>query len=136
MTTITITIEGAAELQRKIGMMDVLALLRRPMEKSMIRLQSRMATYPPQRPGSTYRRTGRLGRSWTYAITTMTNSLVGKVGNNVVYAPRVQSKRFQQRAFKGRWQTNEDVLQQETLGIIRDFTQGIQDGIKSAGLAR
>ena len=51
----------------------------------------RIAKYPPQRPGTRYRRTGTLGRGWTKQGPAMEGSdLVVKVGNNVEYTPSVQ----------------------------------------------
>jgi len=50
---------------------------------------SDLSRYPPTR--STYRRTGRLGRSWTFSgPAAKGKDLVVEVGNNVEYAPFVE----------------------------------------------
>jgi len=58
--------------------------------------QNELSSYPPSR--SSYRRTGRLGRSWTTDGPKMEGGdLLARVGNNVEYAPTVQGKADQQR---------------------------------------
>jgi hypothetical protein len=123
----TIEIQGIDALIRKLDSMEqVNDVLNPPMQRAVLRLQRDMADYPPARPGSSYRRTGTLGRRWTTEITRNGNGLIGKTGNNTSYGPWVQSKQFQARVHRGRWQTDEDVLERNRRRITDDFDATIQ----------
>lgn len=122
-----ITITGIDALVRKLDSMErVNNVLTPPMQRAVLRLQRDMADYPPQRPGSSYVRTGTLGRRWTTQVTRSGDGLQGKIGNNTVYGPFVQSQRFQASVHRGRWQTDEDVVRRNEQRIIDDFQQAIQ----------
>lgn len=126
----TITITGLDEAERRLGRIDdVLDVIEPAMQRSVIKLQEAMADYPPQRPNSSYRRTGTLGRRWTTAVDRLPRSLRGTVGNNTIYGPFVQSARFQSAVHRGRWQTDEQVIEEEKPGIVRDFEKAIRNAI-------
>ena len=120
-----IEIQGIDALFRKLGNVAAISTLRPPMQRSVYRLQAGMAKYPAARAGSSYRRTGTLGRRWTSVVTESANGLVGTVGNNTSYGPWVQSEMFQAAVHQGRWQTDQDVATKETPAIIADFEQAI-----------
>lgn len=135
MPNLSIAINGVDEINRNIGKVNIPSVMRRPMERTMIRLQGRMADYPPPPANSRYRRSGSYGRRWTYAIVVTGNTITGKVGNNLRYAPLVGSARFQTRRHKATgWANDEQVLREETQNIVRDFEQGIQEELRRAGL--
>ena len=50
----TITITGIEELMDKLGAVETIEILEDPMQRAVLRLQGRMATYPPQVTGSKY----------------------------------------------------------------------------------
>ncbi len=91
--------------------------LQRGMAAVGAHILSRLATYPPQDPSSTYRRTGTLGRRWTMQGTR--GGLVITIGNNTPYAPRVQGP--EQTAYFKRvgWKNPGDVVAAETGAIQR-----------------
>ena len=138
-----IQINGLEELVRKFnGLEKVTELLRPPMQRAVLRVQAKMAKYPPQRPGSRYVR-GRgwadkngkvkrltsenLGKKWTTKVDRVAGGITGKVGNNVSYGPFVQSKQFQAKVHQGRWtNTDEVVLAQELPAITADFNATVQ----------
>lgn len=66
-----------------------------------------LATYPTPRPGSRYRRTGRLGRGWLGAqarLISSTRSIVGfRLVNSTPYTKWVQGDETQMWAHRGRW---------------------------------
>lgn len=84
-------------------------LLKRPFQKIMLKMQADIAKYPPPRTGSSYVRTGTLGRRWTTAPIVI-SGLNAKVVNNTKYGPYVQSAKNQAWMHAGRWQTDEDVM--------------------------
>lgn len=131
MSNVTITITGVDQLTKKLGKVEGLRILEAPMQRAVYRLQARMAQYPAQRPNSTYRRTGTLGRRWTAKIERSANELRGKIGNNTVYAPLVQSARFQARIHRSLWiNTDQYVVNTEERNIVRDFDATIQEALR------
>ncbi len=69
--------------------------------------------------------TGTLGRRWTQTIDATADGLTGRAGNNTVYGPFVQSEMFQAE-WMGHWQTDEDVVDEQTEAIERDFEAEVQ----------
>lgn len=131
MSSVSITITGIDKLIAQLGRLEGMNHLRAPMQRAVYRLQARMAQYPAQRPNSTYRRTGTLGRKWTTKITQSASELVGSVGNNTEYAPYVQAYRFQARVHRGRWiNTDKYVMDTEQRNIVRDFEDTIAQRIR------
>lgn len=127
--SVSIEVKGIKELFDKLGSFDAINVLEDPMNRAVLRLESRMKVYPPTRPNQRYVRTGTLGRRFTHEVTRQSNGLIGKVGNNTVYAPFVVSKQFQRTLFRGRWQTDLDVLESEKDVILRDFEKAIAEAI-------
>lgn len=127
--SITIIIDGIEEVMQTLGRVESIRILRPPMERGVARLAADMANYPPQRPNSSYVRTGTLGRRWTTKVTTTGDGLEGRVGNNTEYAPLVQSQRFQMRIHRGLWQTDQQVVNRDTPLIIEDFERAIRQAI-------
>jgi hypothetical protein len=126
----SIEIKGVDELIRKLGKVEGVKVLEAPMKRSVYRLQRDMADYPAQRPGSSYVRTGTLGRRWTVKISRRSDGVEGRVGNNTVYAPFVQSHRFQARIHRGRWQTDAKVVDKNRQAIVADFERAIKQALK------
>lgn len=123
-----ITIQGIEDLIRRVGMARTVQILRPPMTRSMARIVNRMGDYPPQPSGTTYRRTGTLGRRWTQEITETADSIEAKAGNNTSYGPFVQSEQFQ-AAWMGHWQTDQDVITELEPVILADFEQVIGEAL-------
>ena len=143
--SISTKIEGVDAIIRKLGRVEGVKHLRQPMQRSVYRLQGRMAQYPAQRPGSRYVRgqgmanaqgivthktSENLGKKWTSKIEQGSGSITGKVGNNASYAPPVQSYRFQARIHRGLWQTDRYVMDTEHRTIIRDFENAISGALR------
>lgn len=127
---VTIEISGVDALIAKLGKVQGTNVLRPPMQRAVLRIQRDMQEYPTQRIGSTYRRTGTLGRLWTIRIQQSGQYLEGKVGNRVKYAPFVQSRQFQSRVHRGRWQTDERVVNLNARTIVRDFEATIAEALR------
>ena len=124
----SIKIEGVDRLVKKLGVLGALESLTAPMQETLYLAQGRMAKYPPAPPNSWYRRTGTLGRRWTTEAPKVEGqTLQGKVGNNTVYGPLVQSRLFQARVHRNRWQTDADVMEQTEPDAIRLFEQRVRE---------
>lgn len=73
-----------------------------------------LKTYPPQRPGSRYRRTRTLGRSWSQDFTKReSNMLVMRIGSSSNIAPyneAVQGSKQRPLMKRLGWKTPDDVI--------------------------
>ena len=69
-----------------------------------------LANYPPPPAGSTYRRTGTLGRTWQSEIRATTSHVRAILANPTVYAPYVQDEDSQAMVHRGRWPTIQMLL--------------------------
>lgn len=121
---------GIEELKKKLSGTDILELLRDPMYRAVLRIQTRMSRYPPPRAGSKYRRSGAYGKKWTHEVTLTAKSLTGRAGNNLLYGPYVGSERFQARWHRGRWTTDQEALNLERHSIINDFQTAINTALE------
>jgi len=128
----SITVTGLDELYKHVEAVTAVAILEPPMQRGVLRLEAYMKHYPPPPPMSKYRRTGTLGRRWTTAIARSNDGLTGRVGNNVNYAPWVQSSMFQVpwHARTG-WRTDADAVRANEAAIVADFQQAIDVAIRS-----
>ena len=105
---------------------NIVPILRPPMVRSVARLISDLASYPPAPPTSRYRRTGTLGRRWTSETRVTSDSLRGEIGNNTSYGPFVQSSEDQAHMHVGRWQTDQQVADDNEATIVSDFERAIR----------
>jgi hypothetical protein len=126
-----ITIIGADRVIAKLGRAKGMEKLRPPMVRAVARLHQEMAAYPPEPRGSSYVRTGTLGRKWVTRIDQSLSEISGRIGNNTEYAPIVQSYQFQTWFHKRTgWQTDRQVMIRNRDAIIQDFQQAIRNAIQ------
>ncbi len=130
MTAVTIVITGADKIAAKLGRLNIGSILRDPMTRAALRVQTDMQKYPPQRAGSAYRRTGTLGRRWTTPrVISEARRVEGSVGNNTSYGPFVQSSQFQARVHRGLWQTDAQVMERNIPVIVSEFEAAIRSAL-------
>lgn len=115
-----IIIRGAEETIRKLTAIEPQRVAAEPLRKAALALAARLAVYPSPPSGSTYRRTGTLGRGWA----TQHNYLRHVIGNNVLYATYVQGPE-QAWMHRGRWRTADEVAQGSVEQIARDIAEGV-----------
>ena len=96
------------------------------LKASAKRVQKAAATYPAKPAGSSYNRTGKLGRGWKVGTATQTSI---QVGNKVAYGQWVQ-KAGQQAKRNKHWQTDEEIAKAERPLLEKDLSKGVLDGIK------
>ena len=119
----TVTIKGIEELQKKLGKVATVKVLRPPMHASLLFAQKAAATYPPAIPGSKYIRgrgfeggkatSEKLNQQWTAPrpkIVRKGTGLQGSISNKASYAPYVQDRSLQASVHRGRWQTIQDIV--------------------------
>ena len=99
------------EAQRILATLQSGKFLQRAMQDVARQAKANIKKYPEQRPGASYRRTGTLGRRWTYRVTMTLYSATAVLGNNTPYGPYVQSEAEQADVHKGwGWTTDADEL--------------------------
>lgn len=140
-----ITIQGLDALFRKFERVQAIAILTPPMQRAVLRLQRRLATYPPAISGSRYVRgrgwankdgrvtrltSEKLGSRWTTKIARDAGGVSGTVGNNASYVRYVQSRVDQANVHKGRWPTDESVLREEGPTIVADFKGAVDAALE------
>ena len=141
-----ISIQGVARLEAKFGRVQSVRILAPPMYRAVDRIQKYMATYPRKRNPKTRYVRGRgwadkdgkvrkltsehLGKHWAVKVLPVTGGLQGKVGNNVSYAPWVQSKRFQAGVHRNWWQNDMDAIQKYRGVIVKDFNAEIREALR------
>ena len=145
MANVEITVAGVDRIVAKLGRVESMRQLAPAMRRAVLRLQRDLQEYPPPRPGSRYVRgrgwadangvvtrltSEQLGKRWTIKVTSSATELVGRVGNNVSYAPFVQSRQFQARVHQGRWLTDVGAMNRNAEAIVRDFEAAIRDAVK------
>lgn len=94
-----------------------------------LKLTTDLKRYPPEPSGSTYRRTGLLGRRWTFKVSAGLFGVSVIAGNNTIYGPWVQSEAQQAWMHEGRWQTDEEVLEANTDYIEKEVGEAVEDQI-------
>ena len=140
--TIEIEIQGLEEAQARLGT-DILGVITPALTRSVLRMEGAMKVYPPppgdgewaanttprqrraffallRRGAISGRRTGTLGRRWTHRVQRGADQVLAEVGNNTEYGPFVQSKLFQARFHRGRWQTDQVVMEAELPRLVAD----------------
>jgi hypothetical protein len=132
MTTVAITIDSREVrnmLERAPGRIN--RALRAGMDDATLLLLREQKTYPPQRTGSTYRRTGTLGRSWSRTVETQGNTVIGEVGSNSNMAPynrQVQDADRQSRIHRGRWtNTVQETARRNERTVQRYFDRRLRE---------
>lgn len=112
----TITIKGIDDAVHVLGV-DIPSVVDPVLERAARQMQARLMTYPPPPPGSTYRRTGTLGRRWTVEG----GQMRWVIGNNTGYGPLVQDE-AQQRPVHARtgWPTAQAVARDAEPDVVRN----------------
>jgi len=125
MTTVTIEIES----RQVIGYLQsaptrINRAMRAAMEDATVLIHRQMQTYPPQRAGSTYKRTNTLRASWFRRISGQGNEIVGEVvssGNTAPYNRLVQDQTQQASIHRGRWSNTVQEVQRRTTPTIQRY---------------
>lgn len=133
-----IVVRGLDQLNRKLDGItrDVQPALRKATEKAVLYAHGQVPEYPAPPDGSTYRRTGTLGREIGTEVRGLGKEIVGVLGTTTVYAPWVISSEAignrgpQAKVHKGRWYTLQGVVIKAKDGIVKIYERAIHDLIK------
>ncbi|MCP4099154.1 MAG: hypothetical protein GY748_23270 [Planctomycetaceae bacterium] len=126
--TSAIEISGLDELEKKLGRLESIEILKKPMTKSVLMVYGETQTYPPKPKDSNYRRkhSGGLAGSWITDVKVRAKTLIGVLGSRISYGPYVMSPRKQAWMHKGRWLTTDDILEKRRGDIVGDFEAAIR----------
>lgn len=126
MADILIDIDAAAALEMLRTMPEQLdRAMQRAMTDSTTILLRDMKTYPAAPSGSTYTRTGTLGKSWSRRVEGRgmeTTGIVGSNGNMAPYNRYVQDADYQARCHRGNWLTIQEASERRQ-DVIEGFFQ-------------
>ena len=101
--------------------------LRKPLNDAMIPVHDALATYPPEPPDSSYRRTLTLGRRWTLKTEAIPNGAVSMIGNVTEYKPWVQVEETQVWYHRARgWKTTQTALRENIDKITFVIDQAVK----------
>ena len=124
----TITVKGLEGVQRKIDNLQRMNYLEGVASAGGDLLRAEMRRYPPAIPGSSYRRTGTLGKSWTKTVTRggRGGGWLAQIGTRLNYAPYVQDEGRQAEVHQGRWQTVQSVAKDKQDDVLRFCVRAIR----------
>ena len=98
---------------------DFPGALKKATQEATTALKDSIPPYPPIPPGSRYKRTGRLGKSFKVSVDAIGTQVVGHIqSRGVVYAPYVIDEKRQAWMHKGRWWTLQEVLSGNTSKLL------------------
>lgn len=133
MAEIRVYPEGFRELARRVGAIRLVQVLQPPLIRGLERFRSSLATYPPKPEGSSYRRTGRLGRSWAISHNITARGIEGETGTKLEYAHWVQDEERQAWMHRDRWRnTDVSVANRHREPILMDFNVTMQEALRRA----
>jgi hypothetical protein len=131
MAEFSLTVEGVVGLTRKmLNARFVVSELTRANESTSDALHSRVTTYPPVRPSSTYERTGLLKSGWKSTAREAGGVFVAESINAVDYGPYVQGMRRQAKVHRGRWPTTQHILTEQRQKIIGFYESAINNIVR------
>lgn len=135
-------IRGLERLNRRLDRMagDVMPDLKKATDRAVKFVHSRVPKYPPAPVGSTYRRTGTLGREIGTEVRALSSEIVGVIGTADVKAPWVISdRRVGSRGpqtwwhEKNGWYTLQGVVMKARDGIIAIYQKAVNELVERGG---
>jgi len=130
-----IQVDGIDALMKRVERLEAMTVLKDAVTAMAEKVSARLQKYPSPPANSQYERTGALGRAWAHGLTEATglgsNQYADMVSidlrNDVGYAPYVQSAEEQAEIHRGRWETAEQILVEETGPFLSDVTEAIKE---------
>lgn len=105
-------------------------IIQKASDAALLGLIPDLADYPAPPAGSTYRRSGTLGRLWGAARPewqAIASGFEGAIGNNTPYGPWVQDAKLQAKQHKGTWTTDQAVVDKHAVDTQAYFDAALQD---------
>lgn len=130
----TLRVENEKEVKRIFRRLPGLLRrhLKRAMETSVKYIRGEADDYPPPPEGSSYTRTGTLGRRWTTRVESPVGSVRGILDNPTSYAPYVQGDEDQAWMHVGRWRTIGAIVEKNEKTLLAFFEEELAAAVKEA----
>jgi len=123
-----IGIEALMKKLKKLSAPELTSEIRKTTDKAVKYVHSQVPAYPPPPAGSTYSRTGTLGRGITTEVRSMGSDVVGLIGSPTPYSPWVISTEEapngagpQAWMHRGRWWTLQGVVKKAQEAVFKLF---------------
>ena len=119
-------IEALMKKLKKLSAPELTSEMRKTTEKAVKYVHGQVPGYPPAPAGSSYGRTGNLGREINTEVKAMGTDIVGIIGSPTPYAPWVISDEAaggigpQAWMHKGRWWVLQGVVR-KAQGVVNSF---------------
>ena len=94
--------------------------------KAVLYVHSTVPPYPAPPAGSSYRRTGTLGREIATEVRSLGADVVGVIGSKTIYAPYVIDEKRQAWMHRGRWWTLQSVVSKARAVIVDIYVNGLR----------
>lgn len=123
-----IEIQGMDALVRKVGSIEKAQNIVEPViVRHSERIGKKWHTYPPMLPSQRYRRTGKLGRGRRQLVqrTPLSISAIAR-NDGVPYNVWVIRTQSQAGIHRGRWNSDERLVESESADVVRDASAAIQ----------
>lgn len=129
MTSLKINVDIANSFQKAVAKVsqirNYLLDLSKPTQEALDLLKERMQRYPAPPPNSKYKRTYELKNSWQTTVI-LSGATLGKLTTNIPYAPYVVDEEDQAGIHQGRWQTIQQVAQEEDVNITAIYERELE----------
>ena len=123
-----IGLEALMKKLKRLSAPELTSEMKKTTEKAVKYVHSQVPNYPPPPAGSTYGRTGTLGREITTEVRTMGTDIIGLIGSPTPYAPWVISTEQgsngagpQAWMHQGRWWTLQGVVKKAQEAVFKFF---------------
>lgn len=104
-------------------------ILEETADAALLSLIPDLADYPPKPAGSTYRRSGTLGRLWTSArpeFAPLSSGFEARIGNRTPYGVFVQGEWQTKSHREAGWKTDEDIVTKHQAELESYFEQALE----------
>ena len=122
-----IGLEALIKKLKRLSAPELTREIEKTTRKAVMYVHGKVPAYPAPPVGSTYKRTGTLGRSINTKVITMGSDVVGLIGSPTPYAPWVISDEAaggagpQAKVHKGRWYTLQGVVKKAQDAVNKIF---------------
>ena len=122
-----IGLEALIKKLKRLSAPELTREIEKTTRKAVMYVHGKVPAYPAPPVGSTYKRTGTLGREISTKVITMGSDVVGLIGSPTPYAPWVISDEAaggagpQAKVHKGRWYTLQGVVKKAQDAVNKIF---------------
>lgn len=128
-----IGVDKVLKILRRLSAPELTSEIEKTTRKAVLYVHGRVPPYPAPPMGSTYKRTGTLGKGINTDVKVMGSDVVGTIGSPTAYAPMVISDEEvpgkggpQAPVHKGRWYTLQGVVRKAQDAVNKFFEDMVE----------